>query len=324
MNNQLVLTLRKPWEISASALEWVIDQIIPAGMLTILSGKDKLGKTLLAWEFCRSVLQGIPFVGQFPATQGPVVFLALDDPATVTSHRLDHLGLVEQLNLDLATPADCNFASKEFWTRLGEEIDRIHPRLLIIDSLYLLLPAGAESMNQAGGMGPLMNEFNKICERTGAAILLITHDTKQGDTVAGSFVIRAAAKQILRLTAVQNDPQGRVLHVEGKLVEKMDWSFNFKGPGEWSLIDSQAKELATTAAAVRDHLDRGAKGTSEEIAQAIAKRRTVVDSALRLLVKEGFATCEKVQGRRGQPRKVYQKDSCPGPETLELGQESAA
>jgi hypothetical protein len=65
----------------------VIDQIIPAGMLTLLSGKDKLGKTLLAWELCRSVLQGIPFVGHFPAMQGPVVFLALDDPATVTIYR---------------------------------------------------------------------------------------------------------------------------------------------------------------------------------------------------------------------------------------------
>jgi hypothetical protein len=207
---------------------------------------------------------------------------------------------------------------------LGHAIGEIRPRLVIVDALYLLLPGGAESMNQAGSMGPLMSEFNKICESSGTAILLITHDTKSADTVAGSFVIRAAAKQILRLTGDPNDSQGRILRIEGKLIEKMDWMFQFKGPGEWSLIDSQAKELATTAAAVRDYLDRGEKGTSEEIAQTLGKRRTVVDSALRLLLKEGFATCEKVQGRRGQPRKVYQKNSCPGPETLELGQESAA
>lgn len=324
MNTEPVLTLRKPWDVNVSSLEWVIDQIVAAGMLTLLSGKDKLGKTLLAWEFCRSVLQGTPFVGQFHATQGSVVFLALDDPATVTMHRLDCLNLAEQPNLDLATPADCNLASKGFWTRLGEEIDRIHPRLLIIDSLYLLLPAGAESMNQAGGMGPLMNEFNKICERTGAAIVLITHDTKQGETVAGSFVIRAAAKQILRLTGVPDASHGRVLRIEGKLVEKMDWTLQFNGPGDWTLIDSQAKELATTAAAVRDHLDRGEKGTSEEIAQALGKRRIAVDSALRLLVNEGFATCDEVHGKRGRPPKVYQKSLRPTPETLTLGQESAA
>lgn len=324
MNNQIVLALRKPWEITASALEWVIDQLIPAGMLTLLSGKDKLGKTLLAWEFCRSVLQGTPFAGQFHATQGPVVFLALDDPATVTLHRLDYLSLDEQPTLDVATPADCNLASKEFWRHLAEEIDRTHPRLLIIDSLYLFLPAGAESMNQAAGMGPIMNECNKICERTGAAIVLITHDTKQGDNVAGSFVIRAAAKQILRLTAVSDDPQGRVLHAEGKLVEKMDWLFQFKGPGEWSLVDRQAKELAATTAAVRDLLDRGEKGTSVEIAEALGKRRSAVDSALRLLQMEGFATFDPIKGKRGRSRIVWRKNCCPAPETLAQGQESAA
>ncbi|MDK2744250.1 MAG: AAA family ATPase [Nitrospira sp. BO4] len=324
MMSESALTLRKPWEVQAASLEWAIDQIIPSGMLTLLSGKDKLGKTLLAWEFCRSVLHGTPFVGHFPAMQGTVVFLALDDPATVTIHRLDCLGLSEAANLEIATPGECDVANSLFWNDLGRAIDEIRPRLLIVDALYLMLPGGAESMNQAGGMAPVMNEFNKICESSGTAVLLITHDTKSGESVAGSFVIRAAAKQILRLAAVQNDEKTkRVLHVEGKLVERTEWMFHFKGPGEWTLGDIQAEELARTLAAVRGWLDQGQEGTSVDIAEALNKRRINVDIALKQLLEEGYAIAKRVQGAKGRPRIVYEKNYGPAPETLGMGQQMA-
>ncbi|MBI2091225.1 MAG: ATP-binding domain-containing protein [Deltaproteobacteria bacterium] len=48
-------------------------------------------------------------------------------------------------------------------------------------------------------MRPVMRALNLMAERTGAAVLLVAHDRKNADDVAGSYVIRAACKVILRL-----------------------------------------------------------------------------------------------------------------------------
>jgi RecA-family ATPase len=89
-----VLRLRTPSEILAEPITWAIDQIVPSGMVTILSGKDKMGKTLLAWEMAAAVSRGKAFLGQFQTTKADVVVLALDDPAVVTRDRLEQLDLV--------------------------------------------------------------------------------------------------------------------------------------------------------------------------------------------------------------------------------------
>src|SRR5262249_18536033 len=155
---------------------------------------------LLGWEVARAGGLDKPFLGQFPVRPGPVIFLALDDPAAVTGHRLDQLGLRDGPHLYVATPLDCRHLAPEFWEVLEQLIKSLGASLVVVDALYLFLQGGPEVMNQAGGMGPLMQRFNGLAERTGAAILLITHDNKGGGDVAGSFVIRAAAKHILRLS----------------------------------------------------------------------------------------------------------------------------
>jgi RecA-family ATPase len=101
-----VLRLHKAADLVAEPVAWTVDQIIPAGMLTVLSGKDKAGKTLLALEMVRSVIRGQPFLDQFTVQKGPVIFLALDDPASVTVDR------IRQLELDDPTSLLCRYAPR--------------------------------------------------------------------------------------------------------------------------------------------------------------------------------------------------------------------
>ena len=307
-----VLRLCKAVDVSASPIEWVVDQIVPAGMLTILSGKDKTGKTVFAWEIIRAVTRGARLVEHFPVRQGPIVFLALDDPAVVTMERCDLLGLTDIEHLYFATPLDCQPNHFAFWQEVTKQVEEIKPSLIVVDALYLFIRGGGEALNQASAMGQVMQPLNTLAEATGAGVLVITHNAKGTDDVAGSFVIRAAAKQILRLKSVEGSISKRRLHVEGKLAEAREWCFDFKGPGHWKLADEEMENLTQTRAVVTTWLSSGSKGTVEAIATALSKRQADVRAVLRELVTDRIATIEKVVASGGgRPSQVYGMVSVP-------------
>ncbi len=315
-----VLILHKAADLVAEPVTWTVNQIIPAGMLTVLSGKDKVGKTLLAWEIARAVRRGEAFLGQFPVKQGPVIFLALDDPAVVTVDRLEQLGLKDCPQLHVATPLDCQHRFSMFWDEVGKQVLGLHAGLLIVDALYLFLPQGPDTLNQAGAMHPVMAIFNQLTEKTRVSIVLIAHDNKSGMDVAGSFVIRAAARQILRLSAPDGLSPKRLLKVEGKIIEAGEWTLNFGGPGQWKLVDTEAEKLGKTKGAVSAWLQRGQVGTVEEIARAVEKRRADVGTVLAQLKAEGLVEIEKVTtGAKGRPRDVYHWVFGPEPGNLHAG-----
>lgn len=168
-------------------------------------------------------------------------------------------------------------------------------------------------------MHPVMATFNQLTEKTGVSIVLIAHDNKSGMDVAGSFVIRAAARQILRLSASDSASSKRVLRVEGKIIEAGQWTLDFDGPGQWKLVNSEAEKLGQTKAAVTAWLQKGQVGTVEEIAKAVEKRRADVGTVLVQLEAEGLVKAENVVSGKGRPRHVYRWVFGPGPGNTHLG-----
>ena len=321
-SSQPGLTIRRAADVVAEPISWTVDQILPGGMLTILSGKDKAGKTLFAWEIARAVCRGENFMGQFPTAQGPVLFLGLDDPATVTVDRLEQLGIQEAPDLYLGTPLDCQPNHVDFWPKVREKVEGIAAQLVVVDALYLFLRGGSDAMNQAGGMAPVMEPLNKIAEETGASVLLITHDSKSGGDVAGSFVIRAAAKQILRLIGISHQPSMRSLQVEGKIIERCEWILEFNGPGSWKLANEGTERLTQTKGLVKSWLQSGNRGTVEVIARAISKRPADVRTVLGLLQKEEQVLMESVRRGRGRPAQEFYWNSRPKPIGVNGGTEN--
>ena len=227
--------------------------------------------------------------------------------------RLEQLGIQEVPDLYVVTPLDCQPHAFTFWEQVQRKVDEIDPLLVVVDALYLFLHGPSDAMNQAGGMAPVMNPLNKLAEETKASVLLITHDSKSGGDVAGSFVIRAAAKQILRLTS-NNHSSRRSLHVEGKIIERCEWTLEFNGPGSWRLTDEGAERLIQTKALVKSWLQAGNRGTVEAIAKAIAKRPADVRTVLGLLQMEGEpVSMEHVSRGRGRPAQEYYWNIRPEP-----------
>ncbi len=302
----------------AEPVAYAIQGLVPKGMLALLSGRDKRGKTLMAQEMLRAVRSGEPFLGHFAVERGPVAGFFLDDPEGLTVERLDLLGLRNDPQVSISTSRRANLADPIAFLRDAERALRdIRPIFVTLDALYLLVPASRDAANDQARMGPLMGRLNDLAESTGAAVLVVAHDSKSGLDVAGSHVIRAAAKAILRLLLPQGadeDPDEgpttprRVLRVESKLAPTTSWALELKGVGQWRFLGTQrAAREATVQALVRDFLDAGSEGPVEEIAEAVSRRRADVEQALAALVAAGAAVCVPTKpGSRGRPRRIYQ------------------
>jgi hypothetical protein len=227
------------------------------------------------------------------------------------------------MSLLVATPLDCQPTHPGFWAEVEAQVRALKPGLVIIDALYLFVQGAQDAMNHATSMQKVMQPLNDLAERTGTAVLIIAHDKKAGGDVAGSFVIRAAAKQILRLTA--RDPGTpspfRRLDVEGKLVERTNWTLHFTGPGAWALVDEEANRLSTTKDAVAAWLASGQTGTAAEIAKAVTKRRGDVDISLQQLDQDGALSKRRIGEGRGRRRLIFSFNSGPAHTKTTLGQE---
>jgi hypothetical protein len=100
--------------LTAPAIRYRIETFLPDRMLTLLSGRDKRGKTLLAQEMVRSSLTGEPLFGRYLAAPCRVAAAFLDDPLALTLERLDILGIRHHPNLMLVSPLD--FAADQLAT----------------------------------------------------------------------------------------------------------------------------------------------------------------------------------------------------------------
>jgi len=317
------LKLIRPSELPSDPVEFIIDSILPKGMSVLLSGKDKLGKTLLALEMIRSVLKGRPLLDHFESVRGPVIALLLDDPASLTRSRMSDLGIADDESVTVCDPAKSDVGRSDFFAHLEREAQRISPALIVIDALYLFLPRTADAMNDAARMGPIMNQFNRLAEKTGACVLVITHDAKSGLDVAGSLAIRAAAKVIMRLARPDGgsgedvgnssrDPR-RVLSVESKMFSRTAWALELHGPGKWTFVGNAGEFRAHDLRRdVLGYLNSGHTGTVEEIARFIGGRSSQVRDILIALKQEGLAhefLEAPAGGKGGRRRQVWRGGS---------------
>ena len=79
---------------------WIWDGILPANGMILFVAKPKVGKTTMALNLSIAVAQGIFFLNR-PTTQGPVVYLALEENKLQVKKKLKTLGVIEDLPLKL-------------------------------------------------------------------------------------------------------------------------------------------------------------------------------------------------------------------------------
>jgi putative DNA primase/helicase len=299
-------------ELDTTPISYLVDGMIPNGMLGALGGKDGRGKTLLGLEIARCVLTGDKLFGQFAVKQGKVFAMLLDDPEFLVSDRLKAMGILDHPNLKIATQADVDMTNPPaMLAYMAEQLSTEEPTLVLIDALYVFVPEGKnDQANNSGSMLPIMVAFDAICNRTKATVAVVCHDNKAGADIAGSRVVRQMLKWIVRLILpkeFEDDPEGgvetpdRVLQLNKlKTGKPTSWHLRLDGPGTWD-YQGTGKEYRAAAleAMVLDYLREAGPKTAHEVAKGIKKRPVAVIEACKTLVATGRARTQYQPKTRG-------------------------
>jgi hypothetical protein len=308
-------------DLDATPITYLVEDMLPAGMLGALGGKDGMGKTLFGAEIIKCVLTGQKLFGRFAVQQGTVYALFLDDPEFLVRERLAVMGILDHPDLHVATENDVDMTDpKAMLASLIELLKAAAPRptFVLVDALYLFIPSGGASDqgNSAGAMAPVIEAFNQVTRETGSALLLVAHDNKAGSDIAGSYAIRAGLKSIIRILlppaiakkVAKGDEEARETPERMLQLNKLktgrpgSWYLRLDGPGQWTFHGTaQAYRKATLPARVIECLWGRGDSTVEEIAKDLKARPFEVRRACVTLHLAGEITKGERPREDGKP-----------------------
>jgi AAA domain len=194
--------------------EWLWDGRIPAGEVTVIAADGGTGKTFAAVDLAARITRGDALPGGTPATAPGSVIIASaeDDPSTVLAWRLMAARADMARVIDFSAPgggelqiggkADCSPLLHEAISAAGDV------RLVILDPLAGVSAVGLTSVVRV--RAEVMRPLQRIARSTGAAIVVLHHNTKAGQ-VAGSKAVVDAARSVLQI--VKTDDSTRVVSV---------------------------------------------------------------------------------------------------------------
>lgn len=160
--------------------EELITGILRCGHKLLISGASKAGKSFLIMQLCIAIAEGREWLG-FKCKQGRVLYVNLEiDPNSAVTRIAD-------IYKAWGIP-NKNSGNIDMWNLRGHALplDKLVPKLVrkmrgndyaavVIDPIYKVI-TGDE--NNASEMGAFCNQFDKICNETGAAAIYCHHHSK--------------------------------------------------------------------------------------------------------------------------------------------------
>ncbi len=227
-------------------IRWAVKGYVPEG-LSILAGRQKLGKTWLALDWSIAVGTGGAAMGKIPVDAGDVLYLDLENGHRRVKRRIETLFPYEQNRPDLSriqivtkSPAlDKGFIeAAEAW-----RVSVPKPTLLVIDVLQRIKPAGNKNQNAYESDYAIFQELQSWAMETGVAVVALTHTKKGGaddplEAITGSNGLSAVADTSLIL---DRNSEGVTLYVRGRDVEEQDTAIQNVG-GQW-IIQGDAEAV---------------------------------------------------------------------------------
>ena len=226
-----VLALDDIMKLKIKTTETLIEEIVPTPGCTLVVGREKTGKTLLAMQMGMSIASGTALFQNFRITNpGGVLVVEVDDPSGAASVRL----LLEKT--DLAIKGAPFFVvegagltlSEEFLEWLRTEIRTRGIRTVILDSYTTLRPGRKPGGDLVKTESTEMAMLDCLAKETDCVIFLIHHESKGGSGLdwsaraAGTFAITAAVEAIISISRFQdlegNAPE-RWVRIRGRHIQ---------------------------------------------------------------------------------------------------------
>lgn len=263
----------------AEAKRFVIERVAPAGEVTLFTGPGSGGKSLLGQQLATAAAAGLSCLG-LGVAQGPAIYLTCEDSAEQLHWRQQHLcasmgadmaSLANMLHLvslrgnlgnELGTFAqDGTLKPSDTYRKVAAMLRATDAKLLFLDNVAHLF-TGNE--NDRGEVTRFVGLLNSLADQTGAAIILIAHPNKAGDSYSGSTAWLNAVRSQVTIDHVK-EPDGEILDPDARVLSVGKANYTQKGKAvqfrwyEWAYVlnddlppDTQA-DIAKTAMANADN-----------------------------------------------------------------------
>ena len=281
--------------------QWLVDGLWGRQAVGIIGGEPKCGKSFLALDLAVAVAAGVPCLRRFETDQpGPVLMFAAEDAGHIVRRRLQGIAAAADADfqtLDIAVidaPA-LRLDHRNDRQRLEETVERIRPRLVVLDPLVRL--HGVDE-NAVADIAPILGFLRDLQRRFDTAILLVHHPRKSGATrpgqaLRGSSELHAWGDSNLYLRRRDRQIVMTVEHRAAAGLNDIEIELADDGEGPALRLRRQVPDEATTVREtpeeriVRVLMDAEEPLLQSEIRKCAGARNATVTTALRELVRKG-------------------------------------
>jgi DNA polymerase III delta prime subunit len=205
-------------DIKREEMSWLVEPYLPFGKISIVQGDPGTGKTTVML----AIAAALTSEGELPngtiAEPANVIFQTAEDGlADTIKPRLEDMGAdCSRVDVIDESGSPLSFSDE----RIEQAIIQTGAKLFIADPLQGFCQGS--DMNSVGGIRPLMAKLGAVAERTGCAVVLISHLRKSGGQSAyrglGSIDIYAAARSVLTVGKLPLDENMRaIVHTKSNL-----------------------------------------------------------------------------------------------------------
>ena len=280
---------------------WLVDTLWGREAVGIIGGEPKCGKSFLALDLAVAVASAVPALRHFPTVHaGPVLMFAAEDAGHIVRTRLE--GIARAAGADFATldiavidvPV-LRLDHRLDRQRLHETIERIRPRLLVLDPLVRL--HGVDE-NAVADIAPILGGLRNLQRRFATAVVLVHHArksaaTRPGQALRGSSELHAWGDSNLYLRRRDNQIVMTVEHraAPGLNDVEIELADDGKGPAlrlRRQVPDKALPEPQTAEQRIVEVLAEADKPLSQaQIRKRAAARNATVSATLQELLREG-------------------------------------
>jgi hypothetical protein len=292
--------------------EWLIAGLVGRGLLSMITGHPKVGKSTFIAAMIGSIAKGDAFLDR-PSQSVPVAWLNLEAPEALTED-LIRRACGPEAEVRLHHRAAPNLKELEaFITRRGIG-------LVVVDSLGKFW-TGVRDWSDKSQITTVSIPLLEVARRTRCAFVLVHHNRKSGGEdgleAAGSHEIAASMDIMISMSrcgrpglAGQSDRQdpSRLLRVTGRfmdlvppsmVIELTDLGYqNLGSPGRVKRKSERAAVLAVLTTEPK---------TSVQVAEETGLSGQAARTVLKLLVSE-HAILRSASGKRSDPYTYWQND----------------